>query len=87
MASPAFTCVCTKKAVLSVWYKKPGHYPASDTEICHNKLLLIVQDTVYSPFCKSVKINFTFDLIFYVYEDSEKIGSHFFLCSKSKMAA
>ena len=49
------------------------------------RLAGIVPDTVYFPCGKSVKSNFTFDLIFYIYEDSGKIGFHFFHCPKSKM--
>ena len=44
----------------------------------------MVQDTVYFPFDKSVKSNFTFYLIFYIYEDSEKIGFHFFFVQNLK---
>ena len=42
-----------------------------------------MQDTVYFPCDKSVKIDFTFDFIFCMHEDSEKIGFHFF-CAESK---
>ena len=41
---------------------------------------------MYFPCDKSVKNNFTFDFIFYIYEDSEKMV-FIFLCPKSKMAA
>ena len=44
----------------------------------------IVQDTVYFRFDESVKSNCTFDLIFYIYEDSEKISSHFFFVQNLK---
>ena len=41
---------------------------------------------MYVPCDKFVKSSFTFDLIFYINENSEKIGFHFF-SPKSKMAA
>ena len=47
---------------------------------------IIVQDTVHFPCDKYVKSSFTLDLIFYIYENSEKLVS-IFLCPKSKMAA
>ena len=44
----------------------------------------IVQDTVYFLCDKSVKSNFTFNLIFYIYDDSEKIDFHFFVVQNLK---
>ena len=44
----------------------------------------IVQDTVYFQCGKSVKSNFTFDLIFYIYEDSEKVSFHCFFVQNPK---
>ena len=38
---------------------------------------VLVQDTVYFPCDMYVKSNFTFDLIFLIHEDSEKVGFHF----------
>ena len=43
-----------------------------------------MQDTVYFPCGRSVKSNFTFDLIFLIHEESEKIGFHFFFLQNLK---
>ena len=45
---------------------------------------LIVKDTVDFPCDMSVESNFTFDLIFLIHEDSEKIGFHFFFLQNLK---
>ena len=36
-----------------------------------------MQDPLYFPCDMSVESNFTFDLIFFMHKDSEKIGLHF----------
>ena len=43
-----------------------------------------MQDTVYFLCDEFVKSNFTFDLIFYVHENSENIGFHFFFVQNLK---